>query len=175
MRVGRSLASVRGDNQGHAFEHLDANVDLILRQLESDQIAALEKFGEHLGGGVMFIQISLSKMWLFSMYEILRETCDFPSCLGAGKSVYCIRKDCLRCRVRNLRDELNPVRTALAKLQPEKAWKASPSKRNYHPSLLLDESSGSFAWKAHSDRRGSCATVSRLEFSNKVLEVLGPE
>lgn len=172
--VGKKLASQRNDSKGHAFEHLDANVDLVLRCLETEQHAALKKYGEKVGGGVFFAQISLSKMWLFAVYEVVRQTCEQGCMLGVTPGKNCGDAACYCCQtLKPVRNRLNCFRIPLAKLQPEDAPSdRTPSKTNYHADLVIDEDSGSVGWRAQSGRTGATEVTSRLALSDYVLLAL---
>ena len=167
--IGKKLADWRGDTQGHAYEHLDANIDLVLRSLETEQLAAIAKFGRKFEGGVLFAQISLSKMWLFSIYEIVRQSCE-AECKNLPKDGrFCGDPNCYRCQgVEPVRDRLNCFRIPLAKLEPERTKRMA----NYHAEIVIDEDSGSVGWRTLSGRSLSQEVTSRLALSDYVIRTL---
>lgn len=172
--VGRKLAQLRGDSKGHAYEHLDANIDLLLRDLEGEQHKALKTFGIKPGGGVFFAQISLSKMWLFAIYEIVRQTCEQGCMHRVTPGKNCGDAACYCCQtLKPVRNRLNCFRIPLAKLQPEDApANRVASKTNYHADLVIDEDSGSIGWRAESGRTRLTEVTSRLALSDYVLSSL---
>ncbi|MEQ8922286.1 MAG: hypothetical protein RIE60_15940 [Roseovarius sp.] len=174
-RLGSLFASIRHDELGHSFEHLDANFDLVLRMLEQEQSRALGCYGKKIEGGVMFAQISLSKMWLFSVYEIVRQTCETP-CAGQTQSKsYCHDNACVRCKaLRPVRDRLNRFRVPLAKLQYEYDRVQTGKQSNYHAKMVIGNESGSIGWETYSSRTNTTETASRLELSNFILDTLEP-
>lgn len=172
--VGAKLAECRGDPRGHAFEYLDANIDLTLRVIEEEQLKARLNFGKRFDGGGFFAQISLSKMWLFAVYEVVRQTCEQGCKHGAIPSRKCEDASCYCCQtLKPVRNRLNCFRIPLAKLQPEDAQsKRAESKINYHAELVVDEDCGSVGWRAESGRTQTTEVTSRLALSNFVLSAL---
>lgn len=172
-RVGARLADHRSDPIGHAKEHLDGYVDLVLRELEADQFDAIKKHGVKIDGGAMFLQVSLSKMWVLATYETVRLNCSFKSCAAlADMQKYCGADGCLRCRLKLVRDRLNTFRVPLAKLEPETLPRTNPSRTSYQPELVIDEDNGSMGWRVLSDRTSTTQVDSRLALSDLVLEKL---
>lgn len=172
--IGKKLAHLRQDNKGHAYEHLDANIDLVLRDVEAEQHKALKMHGEKAGGGVFFAQISLSKMWLFAVYEVVRQTCEQGCLNGVTSGKSCGDAGCYCCQtLKPIRDRLNCFRIPLAKLQPERApSNRTLSKTNYHAELVIDEDNGSVGWRAESGRTKTLEITSRLALSDYVLLAL---
>ena len=172
-QIGTAFAEFRGDLRGHDFEHLDGNIDLILRMIEADQLMAFQEFEDKFGGGVLFVQIGLSKMWLFSVYEMVRMNCAFKPCEGkANKSDYCGEATCLRCKLRLVRDRLSFFRVPLAKLEPERRGQKRPVEQNYRAEMVIDKDNGSVGWRASSLRSKTTETTSRLVLSDFVLDTL---
>lgn len=171
--MGAKLATHRGDPTGHAKEHLDGDVDLVLRDLESEQLAAIKGHGIKIDGGAMFLQISLSKMWLFATYETVRLNCAFKPCSRLpSRKEFCNEADCLQCRLKGVRDRLGTFRIPLAKLEPETLPRSYPSIVSYQPELVIDEDNGSMGWRVLSDRTSTTHVESRLALSDLVLNQL---
>ncbi len=169
-RIGATLAHHRGDPSGHAKEHLDGTVDMVLRDIESEQLDAIKQHGKMIDGGAFQLQVSLSKMWVFAIYETVRLNCAFKPCDGyPDKSAYCGQHACLRCNLRSARDRLSTFRIPLAKLEPEKPSKSVPTDVNYQPDLVMDDDNGSIGWRARSDRTGNVEVESRLALSDFIL------
>ncbi|WP_157054150.1 hypothetical protein [Ruegeria sp. 6PALISEP08] len=167
--VGTKLAYERNDNFGHAREHLDANFDLILRDLEREQALAIERYGTKFDGGILFLQISLSKMWLFSVYEVIRETCEVPCASRTHNSTYCNQANCFRCNsLKPVRDRLNAFRIPLAKLRPER----TRNQKNVHAEVVIDDEAGSIGWRTYSGRTQAQEISSRLVLSHFTLDTL---
>lgn len=174
VAASKTLAHHRNDPRGHANEHLDANLDLILRGIEQEQALCMTLKGEKFGGGVFFFQIALSKAWLFSVYEIIRQSCETRCRSREKPNEYCREDGCIRCQaIRPLRDMLNTHRIPLAKMQPESLPRTAPSITNYLSELEIQNENGSIGWRSHSDRTGKTITTSRLEISDEILKVLG--
>jgi hypothetical protein len=168
--LGARLAANRGDPVGHAKEQLDGDVDLLLRDLEREQLDAIEHHGVLIDGGALFLQISLSKMWLLSTYETVRLNCAFKPCAPQlGYEVYCAGTECLRCRLKAVLGRLSTFRMPLAKLEPEKSRGKSASVVNHQPELVIDEHNGSVGWRVLSDRTPGPYVDSRLALSDFVL------
>lgn len=172
VELGARLAEHRSDPKLHAKEHLDGNIDIILRALEANQLLAFQNFGEMINGGSFHMQVSLSKMWLFAIYETVRTNCSFKPCAGQQKiENYCQADDCFRCKLRTVKVRLAFFRMPLAKLEPESGREAV-QQRNYQPEQVIDQDNGSFGWRAISEKSKTTETTSRLLLSDFVLETL---
>jgi hypothetical protein len=168
------LAKLRNDAKGHSNFHLDSNWDLILRCIEDEQLKFIEKFGSKRDGGALFLQISLSKMWLFSTYELLRATAGSSSCsTGEIGRNYCKEQNCDRCDVLRTKQELAFFRVPLAKYESQS--NSGAEQQGIHPRLVIKSSDGSIGWRIenHKSKMGN-STLSRLELSNLVLDSLTP-
>ncbi len=173
VKVDQKLSKWRSDKRGHAFVHLDANIDLMLRCIEEEQREVMSRLGtsNFAGGGVLFGQISLSKGWLFSMYEIVRQT-HARKCEVVPGTDACEEDDCFRCaKLKPLKHDLSVVRMPLAKLQPEIYPRSQPSQVNYYPEFLIEDQTGSIGWKVISDKSGGEHKLSRLGISNDILKL----
>jgi hypothetical protein len=172
VEIGKKLAQHRSDPSLHAKEHLDGNVDIILRALEANQLLAFQNFGQMINGGSFHLQVSLSKMWLFAIYETVRTNCSFKPCAGQQReSDYCDLDDCFRCKLRTVKDRLSFFRMPLAKLEPE-SCRGVVQQKNYQPEQVIDEDNGSFGWRATSEKTKTTEVTSRLLLSDFVLETL---
>jgi hypothetical protein len=170
--VDADLANLRNDPLGHSRFHLDANVDLVLRSAEKEQASCKETNGEFLMGGTVFLQISLSKMWLFSTYELLRTTCDHSLCTSdRSRSNYCGQRTCLRCKVLGLKKTLAEFRVPLAKLESSRG-RSDPPPVKGHADLVLGDDNGSVGWKTRTSNSNQQIVTSRLELSDLILEEL---
>ena len=170
------FAELRHDTNPHTRFHLDANVDLVLRLAEKEQAECFSELGKPLMGGQAFFQIALSKMWLLSTYELLRVTDEKSPCKGqiSKGNHYCLRSDCLRCEVRQLKKTFNNYRTHLAKLETAKRDRQSPPMEQGIPDLVWDSDKGSIGWKSRDAKSETSIRASRLELSDLLLEKLGP-
>ncbi|MBB3986329.1 hypothetical protein GGQ68_002668 [Sagittula marina] len=152
------------------MEHLDANLDLILRVMESEQKEIINQTGGPMDGGPLFIQLSLSKTWLFAVYEIVRETCDVPCGGTKNRSVYCRDASCFRCNsLKPVKDILARYRVPLAKLQP---MGRDVRQRNQLPSIAFNNDDGSIAWLTMTASGEPEEKLSRQEISDYILEML---
>ncbi|WP_127046163.1 hypothetical protein [Pseudorhodobacter sp. E13] len=165
------LANLRNDPKQHSNFHLDANVDLVLRLAEQEQFQIFEKHDEFLMGGAGFMQIAMSKFWLFSAYELLRATCDHSRC-RSPKDGYCHEQDCLRCSILRLKQELNGYRVHLGKLETESRPHTGVMAEKSHASLVFGIKNGSVGWTTRDLKSGSIKTTTRLDLSNLIIDSL---
>jgi hypothetical protein len=173
VEVDQRLSKWRGDVRGHAFVHLDANIDLMLRCIEEEQREVMSRLGSnsYATGGVLFGQISLSKGWILSTYEIVRQTHETKCKVIPGKDI-CGKNDCFRCsKLKPLKEDFSAVRMPLAKLQPESRTKCPPSQTNYYPAFLIENETGSIGWKVMSDKLEGEFKLSRIGISNDILKL----
>jgi len=171
--LDRKLAKIRGDAKGHSNFHLDANLDLILRGIEDEQQEIVKCLGENRGGGAFFLQISLSKMWLLSVYEILRASLDTQSIVDTcSASYFCKNAECFRCSVLAVKQELAHFRVPVAGLEPAN----DKANKNFHAQIVVSNDHGSVGWRTpgYLSKNNSSDVVSRRELSDLVLSKLEP-
>lgn len=169
--LDQSLAKLRGDPKGHSYYHLDANWDIILRCVEDEQQEIFTAAGTYRGASTLFLQISLSKWWLFSIYELLRASTAEGLCSPSlNCKGYCKRPDCFNCQVLETKQELNHFRIPAAKF--ERALVKDSA--NYHSQLVFENEGGSVGWKTENymSRVNGVDIVSRRELSDFVIERL---
>ena len=165
-----SLARLRKDTNSNTRFHLDANVDLVLRLAEEEQAECFVKYSEHMMGGSAFFQIALSKMWLFSTFELLRSSCEHSECKpNQGKNYYCKEPDCYRCKVLCVKQNLSTFRVHLGKLETT-TRRGGPSPERGIPELVFG-ANGSIGWRSR-DSDNSPVMTSRLQLSDEILAAL---
>ncbi|PWK57997.1 hypothetical protein C7455_11147 [Roseicyclus mahoneyensis] len=187
-----TLSEFRQDESRAFSGHLDANIDLILRTLEDEQLEFQAKAGAHRDGGALFLQVSLSQGWLLATYELLRTTCDHIHCVHPKEDKDLAIVSCLGCRVRTVKKHFSLVRISLAKFEPEGFQKRDsppshikiedhesetqvaqiyPGHGRYHPELVFENNSGSIGWKLFDKKSGLGRTISRRWLSDLFLSL----
>jgi len=184
------LADLRGDENRAWNGHLEANTDLILRALEAEQVKTVEAFGKTRAGGALHMQVSLSRYWILSSYELLRTCCDNQICEhGSAANQQCDHANCFGCRVVRLKKEFARIRMPLAKFEPQarrnngeiitirhfdkdettEITKAYLGKGRYHPDIMIDIDSGSLGWTFYDHVTGQPCLISRQKLSDEFV------
>ncbi|MBU2994672.1 hypothetical protein Q4555_05105 [Octadecabacter sp. 1_MG-2023] len=175
MELDTQLTELRRDRERPSSFRLDAHLDVILRCIEDEQSGFISDQGDIRKGGALWLQISLSKQWLFSTYELFRTTVEKSTCLeGTTGTQFCQPKSkkCPRCNVLRVKQELSSFRIPLAKHEPAGCNDYKDS--NFHSQMMFEKDGGSVGWKnqGYPSKINDKVVTSRRELSDFVLDAL---
>lgn len=194
VEVYDRMRKLRGDEFVPNMGHHDANIDLILRKCEDEQVGVLDEFGAFMDGGPLFLQIAFSRHWILSSYELLRTTVVHSHCDSNPKDQqYCCKADCFRCKLKDVKKEFSAVRMPLAKFEPanllgkldassikvnhltpsgDTIAQAYPGHGRYHGEMLFDKDSGALGWSVSRGKSGEARILGRRELSDLFFQVI---
>lgn len=197
VEVYDRMRKLREDDFVPNMGHHDANVDLVLRKIEDEQVGCLNEFEQFWDAGPLFLQIAFSRSWILSNYELLRTTVARSNCQSqASADEYCNQDECFRCKLQRVKREFSIIRMPLAKFEPadlrnktpasavkvthinsqgEKLAKTYPGHGKYHGDIMFENKTGALGWSVSKGKSGEPRLMSRRELSDLLFRVVATD